>query len=432
MIKKMIKINFILVVIILISSGANAQSKFGLDSMLCVENRSIYVQNFMSKNYNDALKPWRWVWKNCPEAKENTFRHGPKIIKEKMKVDKENKAAYIDTLMLVFDQRIKYFGKEGYVLGLKGYELVMSDKNRSAEALTILDKSIRLQGNKTGPQATFGYIKAMDNLVKTEEKTKQDLLLAYYRVSELIDYNIVNESKATKYYIQYSEKIDKIFTPYANCDDLIELFSKKFDPSMEDLNALKRFTNVLEDKECTNEQLFFDASIRLYELDPSASSADKMAKMSIAKGKSSDAIKFALKAIEIEEMENQKAIYYLGLADAYRYAGSFLLARNAVYSALEIRDDWGEAYLNLGNIYVSGAKSCGGNFEKSTVYWIAVDAFRKALSHKDTKERANKSINTYSKYFTNKETCFFNGIESGKSHTIGCWINKATIVRTSD
>ena len=38
-----------------------------------------------------------------------------------------------------------YFGKEGYVLGLKGYELVIADKKRSAEALSILDKSLTLQ-----------------------------------------------------------------------------------------------------------------------------------------------------------------------------------------------------------------------------------------------------------------------------------------------
>ena len=41
--------------------------------------------------------------------------------------------------------------------------------------------------------------------------------------------------------------------------------------------------------------------VALYSLDPSASSADKMSKMSIAKGKYSDAIEFAKEAIEMEE-----------------------------------------------------------------------------------------------------------------------------------
>jgi len=447
MINMIMKINFVLALIVLMGFSTHAQSKFGADSLLCVENRSIYVQNFKAKNYSDALKPWRWAWKNCPEANENTFRHGPKIIKSRMKVDKQNKAAYIDTLMMIFDQRIQYFGKEGYVLGLKGYELVMVDKKRSAEALSMLDKSISLEGNKAGPQAVFGYMKAIGNLVEIEEKNKEDLLEAYSRVSEVIDYNIVNESKSTKHYIHYAKKIEEIFTPYANCEDLVPIFSAKFDPLTNDISFLNRVIEMLEKEDCSSEQLFFDASSRLYELDPSASSSNKMAKMSIAKGKSNDAIKFAKKAIELEEDSDKKAKYFLGLANAYRNKGSYVSARNAVYSALEHRRGWGEAYINLGSIYVAGAKNCGNKeFEQKTVYWIAVDNFEKALNDEDTKERASRSINIYSRYFPTTTLCFEysppynkrNGfpdkhvIITGDKYNLECWINKSTTVRTSD
>ena len=83
-------------------------------------------------------------------------------------------------------------------------------------------------------------------------------------------------------------------------------------------------------------------------------------------------------------------------------------------------------------LYVAGAKSCGTEFEKQTVYWAAVDAFKQALSDPETNERASKSINTYSKYFPTKEACFFNGITADSKHTVGCWINKPTVARTSD
>ena len=66
------------------------------------------------------------------------------------------------------------------------------------------------------------------------------------------------------------------------------------------------------------------------------------------------------------------------------------------------------------------------------MYWVAVDAFKKALNNEDTKARASKSINTYSKYFPTTEICFFNGVESGKAYTVACWINKTTTARTSD
>jgi len=432
MINRMIKKLAAVLIVVVIGLGANAQSKFGADSVLCVENRSIYVQYFKSKNYSDALKSWRWAWKNCPEANENTFRHGPKIIKDRMKVDPENKSAYIDTLMMIYDQRIQYFGKKGYVLGLKGYELIEADKDRSEEGLGYLKQSLDLEGNNASVQAVYGYMKAMVRLENSGSKTKVDVLEAYAIVSKIMDFNIANKSKATKNFVKYSEKIENLFTPYANCEDLITMLSIKFNPATEDVSFLKRATKLLADKDCSTHQLFFDASSRLYELEPSASSADKMAKMSIAKGKSTAAIEFANKAIEMEENANQKAIYYLTLAIAYRNSGSYASARNAVYSALDIRSGWAEAYMNLGNIYIAGAKTCGDDFEKSTVYWVAVDAFKKALSDEDTKIRASKNINTYSKYFPAKEICFFNGVEAGKPHTVECWINKTTIVRTSD
>jgi tetratricopeptide (TPR) repeat protein len=433
MINIMIKKTVILVVAILAGASVSAQAKYGADEQKCKENLSMFREYYKNKNYTDAYIPWMWSFNNCPESSQNIYKNGPRIIKEKMKADKENKLAYIDTLMMVFDQRTEYFGKEGYVLGLKGFELIGIDKTRSEEALGYLKKSLDLEGNNASVQAVYGYMKAMVNLEKSGNKTKTDVLAAYAEVSEIIDFNIVNESKATKNFVKYSEKIEDLFTPYANCNDLINFLSYKFDNLGKDpINTLKRIIKLLDNKDCTDSDLFFNASSKLYELEPSASAADQMSKMSIVKGKSSDAIAFAKKAIEAEEDVNTKAKYYLALADAYRSSGSYSSSRGAVYSALELRSNWGEAYINLGNIYVAGAKSCGNDFETQTVYWVAVDAFKQALSDSETKDRASKSINTYSKYFPTKESCFFNGIIADSKHTVGCWINQPTKARTSD
>ena len=88
--------------------------------------------------------------------------------------------------------------------------------------------------------------------------------------------------------------------------------------------------------------------------------------------------------------------------------------------------------MSLGHIYISGAANCSSDFEKTTVYWVAVDAFKQALLDPETKDRASKSIYTYSKYFPTKETCFFNGITSDDNYTVGCWIGQTTVARTSD
>ena len=410
-----------------------SQSKYGDNEMLCKENLSIFREYYKQKNYSDALKPWRWTFNNCPAASGNIYKNGPKIIKAKIKTDEINKQAYIDTLLMIFDQRIEYgFGEEGYVLGLKGYELILIDKARSQEAFDILEKGIQLSGNKSDFRSVYGYMKAVVNLERSGKKTKQDVLDVYSIVSMIVQYNIVNESKSTKYFVQYSEKIEKLFTPYANCDDLLDLFSKRYDDNLDNIDFLQRAKKVLEYKECTTTDLYSNVLLRLFEIEPSASLAYALSKDHIEKGRSKKAISCANQALDLEQEEDNKAKYFLALADAYRAANSYGLARDAVYEALKIRDSWGEAYMSLGNIYIAGSKNCGNDFEQKTVYWVAIDAFRLALSDEDTKERASKSINTYSKYFPTKEICFFNGVEANKTHLVECWINKSTIARTSD
>ena len=428
----MIKNIITLIASVFVVSTINGQGKYGDDEQTCKENLSMYREYYKQKNYVDAYNPWRWTYLNCPQSNGNIYKNAPKILKEKMKSDKANKSAYIDTLLMVFDKRIKYFGNEGYVLGLKGYELIGLDKSRSNEALGYLQESINLDGKKASVQAVYGYMKAMVTLEEAGEKTNKDVLEAYATISEIINYNIVNESRLTKHFIKYSEIVEDLFTPYANCTDLISLFSDKFDDTTNDIDLLSRIKKILANKECTDSELFFNTSSRLYEIDPSSASADHLSKMCVSKGKSSEAILFSKSAVELENDPIIKAKYYLGLADAYRSAESYELARSAVYSALKLRNGWGEAYMNLGNIYIAGAKSCGSDFDKQTVYWVAVDAFKQALSDEDTNLRASKSINTYSKYFPTKENCFFNGINSGKKHTVACWINKSTTVRTID
>ena len=73
----------------------------------------------------------------------------------------------------------------------------------------ILLKSIEKQGNKSGPQAVYGYIKSIVNLEKLGLRSEADVLEAYSYIDPIIQYNIANKSKNTKYFIQYSEKIEK-------------------------------------------------------------------------------------------------------------------------------------------------------------------------------------------------------------------------------
>ena len=423
---------FIISLVFLLTTDINAQDKWGGDSISCITNLSLYREYYKQKNYADALIPWRWAYFNCPKSSGNIYKNGPVIIKAKMKLDKENSQEYIDTLMQIYDDRIQYFGKEGFVLGLKGSDLLRYDKNQYSEAYQILKKSFEIQQSNSSAGAISSYFKSATMMEKNGELNKEDILELYATLSDIIDYNLINSPKKNKNYTIASLNVESLFTPYADCEALIRIYSKKFSKSPDDITLLKRILKVLDNKECTEGNLFYQVSSKLYELEPSALSASKMGKMSISRKEYSQAINYFLEAIDLEQDNEIKAKYFLGLADAYRNSGLYSKARGVVYEALNIKENWGEAYMNLGNVYVAGAKSCGTEFEQKAVYWIAVDMFNKALKDESVETRARKSINTYSKYFPSTEVCFFNNVEKNTNYKVECWINKTTLVRTSD
>ena len=424
----------ILFCVLLLTPTVKSQSKYGEDSVKCVINLSLYREYYKQKNYDDAIKSWRWVYNNCPSSSGNIFKNGPTLIKHLMKKNPENKQAYIDTLMVIYDSRIQYFGKQGYVLGKKGADLIRYSPSSFEQAFNILDQSIHLQENKSDAGCLLAYFKATTLMEKNGKLDKQAVLESYAKVAKITDYNLVNNPKKEKFYEQASEIIESLFAPYANCDDLIGIFSAKFDASTEDVDFLTRITKLLDSKECTNNQLYFDAATRLHALAPSALSASKMGKLNVVKKNYSVAVDYFKQAVELEEDESTKARYYLELADAYRISGSYSTARMMAFKSAELRPEWGEPYISIANIYISSAKKCASSdFEKETVYWVAVDKFIRAKSiDKTLTEKANKAIATYSKYFPNTESCFFNGVESGQRYKVECWINESTKVRTRD
>ena len=342
-------VKFVITIYILILSSLeiSAQSKYGNDEQACKENISVFREYCKQKNYEDALNPWRWAYENCPASYATIYKNGPKIIKAQIKKYPENKNEYVDTLMMIFDQRIKYgFGKEGYILGLKGYELFFADKNRAEEAYQILKTSINMDNNTSSVQAVYAYMKATIYLQKKGIKSKEDVLSTYSIVSEIVDYNIKNESKTTKNFIKYSEKIEDMFTPYANCEDIITLYSEKFQTSKEDIDLLKRIEKILTEKECVKNKLYLDVLSVLQDIDESYDYEIKLASALFANGhflKSSNTFNKILQNYDLEE--NLKARTMLDYANSLRMEKKYSQAISQTIKALQIKPDWGEAYL---------------------------------------------------------------------------------------
>lgn len=407
------------------------------DSIQCVQNLSLYIEFFKQKNYQDAIAPWRWLIANCPKSSKKMYINGVKLMKYVIKNEKDaiRREKHIDTLMMVYDQRIKSWKEEGKVLGKKGADMYKYRKNKPDEAFETLERSVKLQGDKSEAGALVAYFQASVAMLKREKIEKENVIEMFGKVSEIIDHNLsaITNEKKKGYYLTAKENIEKLFEPIASCEDLIKMYGARFKDNAENVLWLTKATQMLDKKNCTDDPLFIELAETLHNLEPSAISAYNIGKMLIGKGQYSKASTLLRQAVELEEDNNKKANYYLTLAGLYsRNLKQYSQGRSFAQKAIAARPGWGKPYIMIGDMYSSTAKECGENdtFKKNAVYWAAVDKYRKAkYVDNSITEDANKKIATYSKYFPKKNDAFFYNYTEGESYTVNCWINETTTVR---
>lgn len=404
------------------------------DSMACIQNYSLYNEFVKQENYPDALPGWRAAVKLCPKMSEAHYVSGVKIVKHFIETSEDEalKESYIDTLLWVYDQRIIHFGNEGAVLERKGVDMANVRKSTPDATFTVLSRSLELQGNEMGPSGLIYLYKSAYDMYRKKMSTKEALFDLYPKVVAVIDYNMANGSEsAKKGYETAQSNIDKMFSNVAECPDLIEVYTPKFDATPKDEALLRQILKFLDKQGCTDEELYQKAAVNLYAIEPSAEAAYAIANGYAKKQDYANAVQFFVKATETENRELKlKAMDKA--ANTYLLTGDYISARTYANKILEVDPKNGEAYIIIGNAYVKGKSKCGDNeCTNRAAYWAAVDKFQQAKSvDPSVSEKAQKLINTYTAQFPKKEDCFFHSITDGQTYTFDCWIGGSTTVRT--
>jgi len=240
------------------------QSRYGEDSATCVQKISLYREfykqwkgsGYKSSSVEDAMKSWRWVFNNCPRGTENTYLDGVKMYTFRIKnaQDEDTKQKYVDTLMMVYDQRIEYFPlhyktkkqQEGKILGRKGVDYYQYRPGNFDEVYDILKRSVELEGNKSQSAVLVYYFRVTSKMVNNEKVPKEVIVDTYDNVITIIDYNIKNNVKKKSDYENAKGNIELTFEPYATCEDLIKIYSKKFESEGDDPEVLTKIISMLD------------------------------------------------------------------------------------------------------------------------------------------------------------------------------------------
>jgi len=435
----LVALSIITISFVSLNTYGQKKGKYGTtpeDSIKCLESLSLYIEFYKQKNYTDALIGWRWAFNNCPRSSKKMYADGANMYKRFLKKEKDplKKEKLKDTLMNIYDQRIEHFKQEGFVLGMKGEAYMQFRKDRVEEGYEILKKSVSLQGNKSKAGPLTAYFQASVMLLEKEKLEKEIVIESFGQISEIIEYQLakLTNEKKRSFYVSAKENIALLFGPIANCEDLVKLYTSRYEENKEDIEWLKRSTDLMSKKECTGDPLFVVMAEMLNKLQPSAESAYNIGKMLIEKKQHNKAATYLKEAIELQEDGDKKAGYYMVLANhTFRNLGQKSQARIYAQKAINSKPGWGEPYIAMGDYYAASSKECGTNtFEKAAVYWASVDKYKRAKAVDPSyAEIANKKIATWSKYFPNQKDAFFYGFNDGQDYNIDCWIKETTTVR---
>jgi len=429
--------SFLITILAAISVSAQTRvSKYGAtpaDSIECIKNQSLYAQHYNQKNYEMAIEFWRQNFRDCPASSENIYIRG-QVMYEYFYGKTQDKA-YIDTLVMIIDQRAKYFGnrinmdirKANYLAGYSARhpELLVQASNVFADY-------IKNDPSALTPEAMTVYMKINSSLFLNKKMTDEELMETYSALMQAIEKkmatnpNDVNISEARTQIENFL-----ISSGVANCDNLIPLFTKKVAENPNDAEGLKRVASILENANCTDSEVYYTAVNNLYAMEKSAAAAYHLAELNYKKGNLTNAEKFYIEAVALETDPNNKSNYLTKLATLELNNKNYIEARDYARQVLEITPSSGTAYFLIGSAYMS-TKLSDDDFENRTVFWVAVDNFIKAKNvDPSLTERANESIAICAANYPKSEDAFFRDIllKEGDSYTVKGWINERTTAR---
>ncbi len=427
--------------------GVEDGSKYGHgeDSLRCLKNLSLFTEYVKQKSYADAIPSWEICYNECPLSSSKVYTDGVKITEWRIKneKDKAKKDELFNQLMGIYDQRIKYMGthrkyNENYILGRKATKMLKykkTDADYRKQAQDMFEKSIAGQKTRSEVAVLATYMTNTVAMYRAGQSDAESVVNNYVKVTDILSAQIKGSKseKTIKVLTSVKDNVEKLFATSgaADCETIEKIFGPKLAENKENLDWLKLVNKLLARANCEDAQLLYDVSESLHAIEPSSSSAYGLARMYLKSQDLDRAVEFYNEAINLEEEADQKGTFYYQLGLIKFNQGKLPEAKTNAQKAIELKSNWGDPYILVGNLYATSAPNFGTKeFEHKTAYWAAVDQFIKAKKIDPTvADKANELIGIYSQHFPGTEEIFFEGHKVGDSYAVGGWIGVTTTVR---
>ena len=279
---KKVVLSLIAVSMVLMGSlNLSAQGKYGPDSTECIKYLSYYTEYYKQKNYDSAIPNWRQAYKYCPPtARYSLLSDGTTLMRyliNKNAKNAEYKAKLVDSLMVIYDQRVEFWPKYATSsLNNKALDMYNFMKDQPEVLYEGLSKIIATTKENTKANIFLFNMDTACSLYKEEKLDPEKVIDTYESSIELLSSMKPKNETEQKMIAKTIEDIESLFiqSKVASCENLIALFTPRVAADPDNLDLAKNIVRMMSITEgCTDNDLYLNAVNKMYIAEPSHTSA---------------------------------------------------------------------------------------------------------------------------------------------------------------
>jgi len=414
---------------------AFAQCKEGwpADKAKAEESVAVYGDALKQGNYRGATAGLQWMLTNAPKWNTKLYIDGAEIYDKlaEKETDPAKKKVLVDSLMWMFDQRIKNCGDEANVLNRKvyaSYRYNIKDKDKVADLLAQYDKVYEISGNNVTDVNLVAYMNTiLGNFVMLKNVTDEQILQRYDKVQSVIDVKIKDALAKGKTADAdklkgYKSTIDDLLIKMVkvDCDFVKKNLEPKFKQNPTDIALAKKIFGFMLQGKCTDDPLWLEAGEAVNKVEQDFAIAKNLGLKYLSAGNVEKGEALLKEAVTLAKTPAEKSEALIGLGAIEAKAGKKSAARELFRQA-----GTKEGYEKIGDLYQNSFEECSKKKSMAEDRLIYIAAYEMYAKAGDSQKMANAKAQ-----FPSASEIFELNWKEGDQKPTGCWIGEVVTIKT--
>ncbi len=446
--KKIFIDSLLMASVVLIGHGVQAQCPTPIwpdDKTKAEECLAIYGDAFKAGNHKEAKSPLLWLINHAPKVNRQIYIDAADMYDKAATAEKDaiKKQVMVDSMLIMYDLRIKSCGEEASVLNRKAnasFKHNYKNKDKLPGLLEMFDKVFEVNGNNVSDATLTTYMNLTELNAKYVKNLSCDQVMQRYdKLVSVIDAKIkvaleknkpadVEKLKGNR--TQIEDTMIKTVTALgcATCDFVKKNMEPKYRLNPKDLGmAKKMFGFMLADK-CTDDPLWLElGDVMIDAGEKDFGLMKNVAIKHIGKGNMAraEALMKEASGLAKEPQDKSDALMILGSLEVKK--GNKMGARDLFRQANAADPKNMEALSKIGDLYYNSFDDCKklkSKAEDRLVYLAAFDMYARA--------KDNQGLAKAKSQFPGKEEIFELNWKAGETKHVECWIQMDVVIRTRD